>query len=331
VLGDRAGTPDKNRRRQDVLRYIGKRLLMMIPILLGISLITLILIDITPGEPERMVLGAGAIATEEQLQAVREELGLNDPFLVRYVRFIYNDIQGDFGISYATKREVAGEIFQRFPYTLLISGLSVALAVIIGIPLGVYAATHQYSWKDNAAIVLSLICVSMPGFWFALILVRVFAVQLRWLPPAGIDTWKGWVLPVVSLALGYTAMVSRQMRSSFLEVIRQDYITTARAKGQTERKVLYRHALKNALIVVVMTVGSMFGTALGGALIAEVIFSVPGIGQYLFSGLSNRDYPVIQGCVLFISVIFSLVILLVDLIFAFIDPRIRSQYSSKKQ
>lgn len=304
---------------------------MMIPILLGISLITLILIDITPGEPERMVLGAGAIATEEQLEAVREELGLNDPFLVRYVRFIYNALKGDFGISYATKRAVAGEIFQRFPYTLLISGLSVALAVIIGIPLGVYAATHQYTWKDNAAIVLSLICVSMPGFWFALILVRLFAVQLRWLPPAGIDSWKGWILPVVSLALGYTAMVSRQMRSSFLEVIRQDYITTARAKGQTEGKVLSRHALKNALIVVVMTVGSMFGTALGGALIAEVIFSVPGIGQYLFSGLSNIDYPVIQGCVLFISVIFSFVILIVDLIFAFIDPRIRSQYSAKKQ
>lgn len=313
-----------------MLKFIGKRLLMMIPILLGISLITLILIDLTPGEPERLVLGAGSIATPEQLAQVREELGLNDPFLTRYFRFIGNALKGDFGTSYATKREVAGEIFARFPYTLLISGLSVALSVIIGIPLGIYAATHQYTWKDNAAIVLSLICVSMPGFWFALILVRFFSVKLAWLPPAGIDTWKGWILPIVSLALGYTATVARQMRSSFLEVIRQDYITTARSKGQTEGKVLYRHALKNALIVVVMTVGSMFGTALGGALISEVIFSVPGIGQYLFSGLSNRDYPVIQACVLFISVIFSFVILLVDVLFAFIDPRIRSQYSKKQ-
>ena len=313
-----------------MLKFIGKRLLLMIPILLGISLITLLLLDLTPGEPERLVLGAGSIATPEQVAAVREQLGLNDPFFVRYVRFLGNALKGDFGNSFATSRSVADELFQRFPYTLLIATMSVALSVIIGIPLGIYAATHQYTWKDNAAIVLSLICVSMPGFWFALLLIRFFAVQLHWLPPAGIDNWKGWILPIVSLALGYTATVARQMRSSFLEVIRQDYITTARSKGQTEGKVLYRHALKNALIVVVMTIGSMFGTALGGSLISEIIFSVPGIGQFLFTGLSNRDYPVIQGCVLFISVVFSFVILLVDVIFAFIDPRIRSQFSKKQ-
>ncbi len=313
-----------------MLKFIGKRLLLMIPILLGISLITLLLLDLTPGEPERLVLGAGSIATPEQVAAVREQLGLNDPFFVRYFRFIGNALKGDFGNSFATSRSVGDELFQRFPYTLLIATMSVALSVIIGIPLGIYAATHQYTWKDNAAIVLSLICVSMPGFWFALLLIRFFAVQLHWLPPAGIDNWKGWILPIVSLALGYTATVARQMRSSFLEVIRQDYITTARSKGQTEGKVLYRHALKNALIVVVMTIGSMFGTALGGSLISEIIFSVPGIGQFLFTGLSNRDYPVIQGCVLFISVVFSFVILLVDVIFAFIDPRIRSQFSKKQ-
>ena len=313
-----------------MLKFIGKRLLMMIPILLGISLITLLLLDMTPGEPERLVLGAGNIATPEQVQAVREEMGLNDPFFVRYFRFIGNALKGDFGNSFATSRSVSAELFSRFPYTLMIATLSVALSVVIGIPIGIYAATHQYTWKDNAAIVVSLICVSMPGFWSALLLIRLFSVQLHWLPPAGIDNWKGWILPIISMALGYSATVARQMRSSFLEVIRQDYITTARSKGQTEGKVLYRHALKNALIVVVMTVGSMFGTALGGSLISEIIFSIPGIGSYLFTGLSNRDYPVIQACVLFISVIFSFVILLVDVIFAFIDPRIRSQYSKKQ-
>jgi peptide/nickel transport system permease protein len=171
----------------------------------------------------------------------------------------------------------------------------------------------------------------MPAFWFALLLVQFFCVQFRLLPPSGIEKWQGWILPVVSLALGYAAMVARQMRSSMLEVIRQDYITTARAKGQTERVVLYRHALKNALIPVVMVVGSIFGMSLGGALIAEVIFSIPGLGNYTLTGLTNRDYPVIQGSVLFLSALFSLVILLVDIVFAFIDPRIRSQYVGKKK
>ncbi|MDR0839265.1 MAG: ABC transporter permease, partial [Oscillospiraceae bacterium] len=312
-----------------MIRYIVKRLLLMIPILLGISLIVLLLIDITPGDPARLILGTQA--TQEQVEALREEMGLNDPLPVRYVRFVGNALKGDFGKSYTNSRSVWTEMMQRFPYTLLIAGMSLILSVLIGIPLGVYAATHQYTWKDNAAIVASLFCVSMPGFWFALILVQIFCVKLRWLPPSGIEKWQGWILPTVSLALGYAAGISRQMRSSLLEVIRQDYITTARAKGQTEGKVLYRHALKNALIPIIMTVGSIFGMSLGGALIAEVIFSVPGLGSYTLSGLSNRDYPVIQGSVLFLSALFSIVILLIDVMFAFIDPRIRSQYVRKKK
>jgi peptide/nickel transport system permease protein len=312
-----------------MIKYIVKRLLLMIPILLGISFIVLILIDITPGDPARLILGTQA--TQEQVDELRENMGLNDPLAVRYVRFVWGVMRGDLGKSYTNSRSVWTEMMQRFPYTLLISGMSLILSVIIGIPLGVYAATHQYTWKDNAAIIASLFCVSMPGFWFALILVQIFCVKWQLLPPSGIENWKGWILPTISLALGYAAGISRQMRSSMLEVIRQDYITTARSKGQTENKVLYRHALKNALIPIIMTVGSIFGMSLGGALIAEVIFSVPGLGSYTLSGLTQRDYPVIQGSVLFLSALFSIVILLIDVMFAFIDPRIRSQYVRKKK
>ena len=312
-----------------MVRYIVRRLLLMIPILLGISFIVLVLIDITPGDPARIILGQ--LASDEEVEERRELMGLNDPLPVRYFRFVSGVLRGDLGSSYTNSVNVWTEMMQRFPYTLFIASLSLVLSGLIGIPLGVFAATHQYTWKDNAAIVTSLFCVSMPSFWFALILVQIFCVKLRLLPPTGIKTWQGWILPVVSLALGHAASISRQMRSSLLEIIRQDYITTARSKGQTEGKVLYRHALKNALIPVIMTIGSIFGMSLGGALIAEVIFSIPGLGSYTLSGLTQRDYPVIQGSVLFMSTLFSIVILLIDIMFAFVDPRIRSQYARKKK
>ena len=311
-----------------MIRYIVKRLLLMIPILLGISLIVLIFIDIAPGDPARIKLGTEA--TEEEVQDLREAMGLNDTFIVRYVRFISNAIRGDFGRSFNNNRSVLEEMIQRFRYTLVISFLSVILSVAIGIPLGIYAATHQYTWKDNAAIALSLFCISMPSFWFALLMIQFFSIKLGILPPAGIESWKGWIMPTISLALGYAALITRQMRSNLLEVIRQDYITTARAKGQAEHKVLYRHALKNAIIPIILIVGSIFGMSLGGAMIAEVIYSVPGLGSYTLSGLTGRDYPVIQASTFFMSTIFSIVILLIDVAFAFIDPRIRSQYAGKR-
>ncbi len=312
-----------------MLRYIGKRLLMLIPIMLGITLIVLCFIHIAPGDPARMKLGTQA--SEEEITALRDEWGLNDSFGVRYFRFWKNVLRGDFGTSYMNERAVKNEMLTRFRYTFIISVLSVTLSVIIGIPLGVYAATHQYTWKDNAAVALSLICVSMPAFWFALLIIQLFSVKLQLLPPSGIESWKGWILPTISLALGYIAMITRQMRSNMLEVIRQDYIVTVRAKGQVERKILYRHALKNAIIPIVQIVGSLFGMSLGGAMIAEVIFSVPGLGSYMLTGLTNRDYPVIQATSFFMSLVFSIVIILVDILFAFIDPRIRSQYVRRKK
>jgi peptide/nickel transport system permease protein len=312
-----------------MIRYIVRRVLLFIPILLGITIIVQVLMTLAPGDPARLL--AGSDPEPGEYEQIREDLGLDKPIYERYWNFISGVARGDFGVSYTTKREVLPEIMMRFPYTLLISTLSIVLASLIGIPLGIYAATHQYKFGDKAMILISLISVSMPAFWFALLLVRLFSVQLRLLPVSGIKTWQGWIMPVVSLALGYAAGIIRQMRSNMLEVVRQDYITTARAKGQSEGKVLYEHALGNALIPVVMTIGSMYGMSLGGALIAEMIFSIPGLGSYTLTGLTNRDYPVIQSSVLFLSIIFCVVMLLIDLAFAFIDPRIRSQFARKKR
>ena len=308
-----------------MVRYVIKRLLLMIPILLGITFIVSIFIDLAPGDPVRLI--AGAVAEEEEVERIRVELGLDQPFLVRYGRFVLALVQGDFGNSYITRTPIWPDIMMRFPYTVLLAFASVVLAALIGIPIGIYAATHQYSWKDNASILGSLICVSMPSFWFALLLAQLFAVKLRILPVAGIQTWQGYILPVLSLALGYAAGLARQARSNMLEVIRQDFITTARAKGQSERVIRYRHALKNACIPLVLVIGSMFGMSLGGALIAEVVFSVPGLGQYTLMALTNRDHGVIRSSVLFLSAIFCIMMLLIDVAFAFIDPRIRSQFS----
>ena len=310
-----------------MLSYIVKRLLMLIPVLLGISLVVLILIDITPGDPVRMMLGTQA--TQQEVDDLRDELGFNDPFPVRYLRFLWNVAQGDFGSSLMTKRPIIDEMLERFPYTLRLVTLGTIFSVLIGIPVGVFAATNQNTWKDNGSMFLALISVSMPSFWFALLLIRFFAVELRWLPISGVSSWTGWILPTAAMALGLTAIIARQMRSGLLEVIRQDYITTARAKGLSERKVIYRHALKNAMIPVIMVIGGVFGASLGGSLIAEVIYSIPGLGQYIMTGLSNRDYPVIQGGILILSTMFTVIILLVDVIFALVDPRIRSQYIKK--
>ena len=310
-------------------RFIIKRLLLMIPTLLGITLIVLFFITLTPGDPARLLLGDQV--SEEEVEQLREEMGLNDPFHVRYAKYIINILRGDFGKSYRTKRPVLGEILQRYPYSLMLVSISMGLAICLGIPIGIFAATHQYTWKDNAAIFGSLFCVSMPSFWFALMLIQLLCVKLNLLPPSGIEQWQGWILPAFTASLSYAATIARQTRSNLLEVIRQDYITTARAKGQTEMKVLYRHALKNALIPVIMVVGSIFGIAMGGSMISEVIFSIPGLGSYTLAGLTGRDYPVIQTSVLFMSTLFAIVLLLIDVVFALIDPRIRSQYAGKKK
>jgi len=311
-------------------KYILKRLLWMIPVILGVTIMVFTIMYLTPGDPARMILGSNA--TPERLAALQEELGLNGTYLERlgdYLKQVFT--KGDLGSSYYTKVSVMEQIKVRLPFTLRIAAISIVLAALVGIPLGIIAATHHYSWIDNLSMFASLFCVSMPSFWFALILVSFFAVKLNWLPSTGVQTWTGYILPCVSIAIGGAAGLARQTRSSMLEVIRQDYIVTARSKGQTEFKVICRHALKNALIPIITVIGGMFGGSLGGALIAETIFSIPGMGIYLTGAISQRDYPIIQGGVLFISVCFCLIMLCVDLVYAFVDPRIRSQYQGKRK
>ena len=310
-------------------RYIIRRLLWMIPVVLGVTFIVMLLLELTPGDPARQLLGH--FATEEQIEQAREEMGLNRPLITRYFDYLYGVTKGDLGVSYFTKGNVWDDIMVRFPYTLLIVTISMFIAICTGIPIGVYAATHQYTWKDNASIVASLFCVSMPNFWFALILVNIFAIKLGWVPSLGVETWKGWILPSVALSIGYSATLARQTRSSMLEQIRQDYVTTARAKGQTERVVIYKHALKNALIPIITIVGSVFGASLGGAVIAETIFAIPGLGSYTLSALTSRDYPVVQGSVLYFAVMYSVILLLVDIVYSMVDPRIRSQFVGTKK
>lgn len=303
---------------------------MMLPVLLGISFVIFTMMYFTPGDPARMLLGERA--EETVVEELREEMGLNEPFLVRYGKYIKGIVtEGDLGISYSTKRPVLEEILDRFPTTLLLATLSILLALIIGIVAGVIAATKQYSIFDNLATGLSLLGVSMPTFWQGLMLIIVFAVWLRVLPASGFSGPRYWVLPVLAIGPSTASTIMRMTRSSMLEVLRQDYIRTARAKGQTERVVIVKHALKNALIPIVTVAGLSFGGLLGGAVMAETIFSIPGLGKMMVDAINARNYPVVQGGVLFVAIVVSLVNLAVDLLYAFIDPRIKSQYKAKKR
>ena len=318
------------KRGMRMRRYVIKRLLLMIPVILLVAVMIFTIMYFTPGDPATIILGANV--TNEQLETKREELGLNEPYIVQLGNFMGNVfLRFDFGTSYVNNRSIAEQILERFPRTLLIATLSVILSVVVGIPFGIVAAVHQYSWKDNFSMFAALIASSMPGFWIALMMSLLFALRLGWLPATGIDSWKCFLMPVVANAIGGIAQMARQTRSGLLEVIREDYITTARAKGQTERKVIYSHALKNALIPLVTVAGGSFGFQLGGALIAETVFSIPGLGLYMMQSINTRDYPAIRGAVIFLAIVFGLVMLAVDILYAYIDPRIKSQYQGRRR
>ena len=311
-------------------RYIYKRLLLMIPVVIMVAVLIFTIMYFTPGDPAIIILGPNA--SLEQLAAKRAELGIDQPYLAQLWNYLKNVfIRFDFGNSFINGRSVSSQIMERFPRTLMIAALSVLLSIVAGVPLGIVASVHQYTWKDNASMFAALIAASMPGFWIAQMMSLLFALRLGWLPATGIDSWKCYILPVVANAIGGIASMARQTRSSMLEVIREDYITTARAKGQIERKVIYHHALRNALIPIVTCAGGAFGFQLGGALVVETVFSIPGLGKYMMDAINQRDYPSIRGTVIFLAIAFSIVMLAVDIMYAFIDPRIKGQYQSKKR
>ncbi|MCM1037769.1 MAG: ABC transporter permease [Ruminococcus sp.] len=309
-------------------KYILKRLGMMVFVVLGVAIVIFSIMYFVPGDPAQIILGSSA--TPEEVEYLRETMGLNKSYLAQLGIFLRDTfIHWDFGTSYMTKSSIIQEIGVRFPRTLNLAVWSMIVSVVIGIPLGIIAAVNQGKWQDNAAILISMIGISIPGFWLALMLVLLFSVKLGWLPAYGVGGWQYYVMPVLSNCLGTIAMNARQTRSAMLDVIRSDYVTTARAKGVSERSVIYKHALPNALIPIITLLGTGFGSSLGGTVIVESVFVMPGIGNYMTSAITNLDYPVVRGSVVILAIVFSFIMLAVDLIYAYVDPRIKAQYIGK--
>ncbi|MCD8022419.1 MAG: ABC transporter permease [Lachnospiraceae bacterium] len=309
-------------------RYIVKRLLWLIVIMACVGVIIFTIMWFVPGDPAQIILGSGA--TNEDIARVREQLGLDRPYMVQLVEFLVNACRLDFGESYVYGIPVIQEFATRLPRTLGLGLISMFLNIIIGIPLGVNAAIHRNTIWDQGVLVLAMVFISVPQFFLGLLMVVLFSVRLGWLPPFGISgsypTWTYWVMPVLANSLSGIAMNARQTRSAALETIRADFVTTARAKGLTERTVIYKHMLPNALIPVVNSLGMQLSTVIGGTVVIETVFSFPGIGQYLLTGVNSRDYPVVRGCVMILALFSAIITLLVDLVYAYLDPRIKAQY-----
>lgn len=311
-------------------RYIFKRVLWLIPVILGVAILIFSIMYFVPGDPAEMILGSAATQTE--IDELHEAMGLNDPYIVQLGRYLWQTfVQFDFGTSYSNKNSVFEQLAIRLPRTAMIAAISCSLQVLIGIPLGITAAVHHNEWQDRLCIVGAMIGISIPNFWLALMLILLFAHKLHWLPAFGIDSWKSYVMPCFCASLGGIANQARFTRTYMLEQIRSDYVVTARAKGLSENKIRYGHALPNTLIPVITGIGSHFGVALGGTVIIENVFSIPGVGQYMVKAINSRDLPVIRGSVVVLSVLFSIIMVLVDLAYAYIDPRIKSQYTSSKR
>ena len=306
-----------------MLKYILKRLLLLIPILIGVSIIIFVLKTITPGDPARQILGNSA--TEEQVQAKRDELGLNDPVVVQYFNYIGGIVtRGDFGNSYRTGDPVLSEIGPRLWTSAKITIGAVILGAVVGVILGIISALKKYTWADSTVLVISMFFQSVPEFVVGLVLIMVFAVSLHWLPASGIETAKGYIMPMLCIGLSSVASYTRITRSSMLEVLSEDYIRTARAKGQTEGNITYHHALRNAMIPVAQSIGTNLGNAIGGGMVLETVFGVPGVGKYIVDSILQRNYPCVLGAALVIAFVLTVINLLVDISFILIDPRLKT-------
>lgn len=300
--------------------FIIRRMIQTIPVLIGVTILVFMLIHLIPGDPAQII--AGETASPEQVEQMRERLGLNDPLPVQYFRYVGDAIQGDLGESIRNGRPVTEEISTRFWTTVELSIYSTILSVFIGLIAGVISATRRYSFSDVAIMIVALFGLSMPNFWLGLMLIQWFSIDLGWFSPSGWGSWQQNVLPVLTLGTGGAAIIARMTRSSMIEVIGQDYIRTARAKGVKERIVIYRHALKNALIPVVTVVGLQFGGMLGGAVLTEQVFAINGMGRLIIDAIRARDFPIVQGTVLVISLLFVLVNLIVDISYRYLNKRI---------
>ena len=312
-------------------RYLARRLLLAVPVLVGVSIVVFMVLHLSPGDPAEIMLGSAA--TKEDLARLRADLGLTQPLPVQYVRWMGHVLRGDLGRSLWMRRPVLPDVLERFRATVLLTGTALVISTLGGVALGVLAASRPHSWLDRLSAVASLFGASMPVFWLGIVLMVIFALQLGWLPASGMwapyggggagDLLAHLALPAVTLAAASVTIIARLTRSTMLEVLGQDYIRTARAKGLVERLVIARHGLRNALIPIVTVVGVQAGYLLGGAVLTETVFAWPGVGTLMVQGILARDFPLVQGCVLVIAVAFVLVNLAVDLLYAWVDPRIR--------
>jgi peptide/nickel transport system permease protein len=302
-------------------RYVARRLLSLVPVLLGVSLIVFSILKFIPGDPARAI--AGLDAAPEDVENIRRQLGLDQPLYVQYARFLGNALVGDFGQSIRSHKPVGEEIANSLPATVQLAAISMVLAILIGSTLGVIAATRQFSIWDGLSMVVALLGISVPIFWLGLMLILVFAVQLGWLPAQGRGGPENLILPSLTLGAASAGIIARMMRSSMLEVLRQDFVRTARAKGLGEQIVVLRHALKNAAIPAVTVLALQLGGLIGGSVIIETLFGLPGVGRLIVDSIFARDYLTVQGCVVVVSVAYVVVNVCTDLLYAALDPRIR--------
>lgn len=305
------------------LAYIVRRLLATIPVLIGVTLLVFLMLHLIPGDPVYQILGEHA--SDEAVLAMRKSIGLDRPIHEQYLDFVSKAVRGDLGRSVITGREMSKEIANRFPLTLRIAVMAIGFEILIGFSLGMVAALNHRKITDNLAMTGALLGVSTPSFWLALLLMLVFGAWLKVVPLSGYSGWSSLILPALTLGLLSGGRIARMTRSSMLEVLRQDYIRTARSKGLAERVVIYKHALKNALIPVITLIGMDFGSLLGGAIITETVFAIPGVAQLAINGINNRDFPMVQAVVLVMAVVFTMTNLAVDLIYSAVDPRIKLQ------
>jgi peptide/nickel transport system permease protein len=309
-----------------MLKYIIKRIIQLVPVIIGASAIIFFIISMSDNDPVIMLL-ADSNPTPEQIELTRQELGLDKPLVVQFANYMKGFLTGDLGKSYSTGRPVFQEYMLRLPATIKLAFWALLVSVVIAIPIGIISAVKQYSFFDNLGMTISLLGVATPNFWLGLMLILLFAVNLGWLPSGGPGGLKYIILPAITLGTGQAGLAARMTRSSMLEIIRQDYIRTARAKGLAEKTVILRHALKNALIPIITVLGSQFGHALGGAMITETVFSWPGVGRLMIEAINKYDRPTVIGCVIMLCIMISVINLIVDILYAFIDPRVRTEYS----
>lgn len=308
-----------------MLKYTIKRVLLIIPILLGVIFIVFTIMSLTPGDPGRLILGINA--QPEAVAALNHELGFDRPFLVRFFSYLNDLLHGDLGTSYRTSQPFATDLIIRLPVTFRVGFISMIISSIIGMSLGILAAVKQFTVWDSLTSTIALTFASVPSFFVGLAVVQIFAIRMHLLPPSGVSDWTGYILPIFTLTIGSIASIMRFTRTAMLEAVNQDYVRTARAKGCTERRVIWKHTLKNAMLPIITLLGSSFGTVLGGSIIVENVFNLPGLGNYILTAIRSKDIPIVLSSTVILAAFFCVVMVIVDLLYAVVDPRVRERYN----